>query len=131
MKHFILFLIFSFFGEVGAEVFFSSIHDYIRYRDIAFKGRSYLWVFSLYGIWGIIISPLYNLIEPIPFVIRGFIYLAVIFIGEFIYGYILKLTIKKCPWEYKGSILVNTWSLVKIDLVLVTFQVAIGSSLQY
>jgi hypothetical protein len=42
------------------------------------------------------------LIEVIPFIIRGFIYLAVIFAGELSYGYLLKLIIKKCPWEYKG-----------------------------
>ena len=94
MEYLVLFLIFSFFG-VGVEVFFSSIHDYIRYRDIAFKGRSYLWMFILYGIWGIIIGPLYNLIADIPFLIRSFIYLVVIFIGELGYGYFLKLVIKK------------------------------------
>ncbi len=121
MKYLILFLIFSFFG-VGVEVFFSSIHDYIRYKDIAFKGRSYLWMFPLYGIWGIIIGPLYNLIEFIPFVIRGFIYLAVIFIGEFAYGCILKLIIKKCPWEYKGR-----WTLLGIvNLLYLPFWLAFG-----
>jgi hypothetical protein len=101
MKYLVLFLIFSFFG-VGIEVLFSSIHDYIRYRDISFKGRSYLWMFPLYGIWGLAIGPLYGLIEVIPFVLRGFVYLAVIFAGELSYGYLLKFIIKKCPWEYKG-----------------------------
>jgi len=102
VEYLILFFIFSFFG-VGVEVFFSSIHDYIRYKDIAFKGRSYLWMFILYGMWGIIIGPLYHLIANIPFLIRSLIYLAVIFIGELGYGYLLKLLIKKCPWEYKGK----------------------------
>ncbi|GAH27387.1 unnamed protein product, partial [marine sediment metagenome] len=37
MKYLTLFLIYSFFG-VGIEVFFSSIKDYIRYKDIAFRG---------------------------------------------------------------------------------------------
>jgi hypothetical protein len=101
MKYLVLFLILSFFG-VGIEVIFSSIHDYVRNKDISLKGRSYLWMFPLYGIWGLVIGPLYNLIEVIPFIIRGFIYLAVIFAGELSYGYLLKLIIKKCPWEYKG-----------------------------
>jgi len=101
MKYLVLFLIFSFFG-VGIEVIFSSIHDYVRNKDISLKGRSYLWMFPLYGIWGLVIGPLYDLIEVIPFILRGFIYLAVIFAGELSYGYLLKLIIKKCPWEYKG-----------------------------
>lgn len=101
MKYLVLFLIFSFFG-VGIEVLFSSIHDYIRNKDISFKGRSYIWMFPLYGIWGLVIGPLYGLIEVVPFVLRGFVYLAVIFAGELSYGYLLKLVIKKCPWEYKG-----------------------------
>jgi hypothetical protein len=100
MKYLILYLIFSFFG-VGIEVIFSSIHDYIRYRDISLKGRSYLWMFPLYGIWGIIIGPLYDLISFIPFILRGFIYLAVIFIGELSYGLLLKLIFGRCPWEYQ------------------------------
>lgn len=101
MEYLILFFIFSFFG-VGIEVFFSSIHDYIKKKDISLKGRSYLWMFPLYGIWGIIIGPLYDLTASIPFFLRGLIYLAVIFIGELSYGYLLKLIIKKCPWEYSG-----------------------------
>jgi hypothetical protein len=102
MKYLILFLVFSFFG-VGVEVFFSSIHDYIRYRDTSLKGRSYLWMFPLYGIWGIVIGPLYYILRGIPFFARGFIYLVIIFIGELGYGYFLKATIKKCPWEYRGK----------------------------
>ena len=101
MEYFILFLIFSFLG-VGIEVIFSSIHDYMKNKDISLKGRSYLWMFLLYGIWGLIIGPLYNLTKTIPFLLRGFIYLVVIFVGELAYGYLLKLIIKKCPWKYKG-----------------------------
>jgi len=108
MKYLILFFIYSFFG-VGIEVFFSSIHDYIRYKDIAFRGRSYLWMFPLYGSLGLIIEPLYNLIKFIPFLLRGFIYLVIILAGELIYGYILKLIIKKCPWEYKTK-----WTIMGI-----------------
>ena len=66
MEYFILFLIFSFLG-VGIEVIFSSIHDYMKNKDISLKGRSYLWMFLLYGIWGLIIGPLYNLTKTIPF----------------------------------------------------------------
>jgi len=108
MRYLILFLVFSFFG-VGVEVFFSSIHNYIRFRDISLKGRSYLWMFPIYGAWGLIIDPLYRLIDFIPFLVRGLIYLAIIFAGEFIYGCILKVVIKKCPWEYSGR-----WTLLGV-----------------
>ncbi|MCL4377822.1 MAG: putative ABC transporter permease [Actinobacteria bacterium] len=108
MKYLILFFIYSFFG-VGVEVFFTSIKDYIKTRDIAFRGRSYLWMFPIYGVMGIIIGPLYNAIIKAPFILRGFIYMAVIFIGEFIYGYLLKLIIKKVPWEYKSK-----WAIMGI-----------------
>jgi hypothetical protein len=121
MEYVILFLIFSFFG-VGVEVLFSSIHGYIRSKDLSFKGRSYLWMFLLYGIWGVIIGPLYNLIKPVPFVARGFIYLVVIFLGELSYGYLLKLAIKKCPWEYKGS-----WTIGgTVRIIYLPFWLAFG-----
>ena len=112
MKYLILFFIYSFFG-VGVEVFFTSIHDYIRYKDVALRGRSYLWMFPLYGCAGIVIEPLYNLIASVPFVLRGFIYMIVIFAAEFVYGLLLKLIIKKCPWEYRSK-----WAImgvVRID----------------
>ncbi len=128
MKYIILFLVFSFFG-VGVEVFFSSIHDYIRYRDKALKGRSYLWMFPIYGIWGLAIGPLYNMINFIPFILRGFIYLVVIFAGEFGYGCLLKITIKKCPWEYKGR-----WALLGVvNLLYLPFWLVFGyiSELMY
>lgn len=102
MKYLILFFFFSLFG-VGVEVFFSSIHDFIRYKDLAFKGRSYLWMFPLYGLMGIIIGPLYEALIDIPFLLRGFVYMILIFAAEFAYGYLLKLIIKKCPWEYKSK----------------------------
>ncbi|MDD5660253.1 MAG: hypothetical protein PHR39_09645 [Actinomycetota bacterium] len=101
-------MIYSFFG-VGIEIIFTSIHDYIRYKDIALKGRSYLWMFLIYGCFGLIIKPLYPLISFIPFVIRGLIYTAIIFVGEFAYGFLLKLIIKKVPWEYK-----TRWSILGI-----------------
>ena len=48
MKYLILFFLYSFVG-ISVEVFFTSIHDYIKTRDIAFRGRSYLWMFPIYG----------------------------------------------------------------------------------
>ncbi len=101
MKYLLLFFIYSFFG-VGIEVFFTSIHDFIRYRDRSLKGRSYLWMFPIYGSLGLIIGPLYDFLRPIHFLLRGLIYMAVIFAAEFCYGYFLKLIIGKCPWEYKS-----------------------------
>ena len=102
MKYLILFFLYSFLG-IGVEVFFTSIHDYIKTRDIAFRGRSYLWMFPIYGVLGIIIGPLYDSLIKVPFIFRGLIYMVVIFAGEFIYGYLLKLILKKCPWEYKSK----------------------------
>jgi hypothetical protein len=121
MKYLILFFIYSLFG-VGIEVFFTSIGDYIKHKDISFQGKSYLWMFSIYGSWGLIIEPLYHLIIFIPFILRGFIYLFVIMAGEFIYGYILKLTIKKCPWEYRTK-----WTILGfVNLTYIPFWLIFG-----
>ncbi|MGM0368251.1 MAG: putative ABC transporter permease [Actinomycetota bacterium] len=121
MKYILLFLVYSFFG-VGVEVFFTSIHDFLKYRNISLKGRSYLWMFPIYGSLGLIIEPLYNLISGIPFVFRGFIYMAVIFAGEFIYGYLLKLLLKKCPWEYKSR-----WAIMGVvKITYLPFWLAFG-----
>ncbi|MDD3777717.1 MAG: hypothetical protein PHN32_08960 [Actinomycetota bacterium] len=113
MKYLLLFLIYSFLG-VGIEVFFTSIHDFIRYRDLSFKGRSYLWMFPIYGSLGLVIGPLYNNLQVVPFIARGFIYMAIIFAAEFAYGFLLKLAIGKCPWEYHSR-----WAIM--GLVKVTY----------
>jgi hypothetical protein len=70
-------------------------------------------MFPIYGAMGIIIGPLYNAIIKVPFILRGFIYMLVIFAGEFIYGYLLKLIIKKVPWEYKSKRAIM--GIVRID----------------
>jgi hypothetical protein len=121
MKYLILFLLFSFFG-VGIEVFFTSIGDFFKNKDLSFCGKSYLWMFPIYGSWGLVIGPLYHLISPVPFLLRGFIYLFIIMSGEFIYGYLLKLAIKKCPWEYKKK-----WTLMGfVNFTFIPFWLIFG-----
>ena len=112
MKYIILMFLFSFFG-VGIEVFFTSIHDYFKTKDISLKGRSYFWMFIVYGSYGLLIDPLYNAISSFNIFLRALIYMCVIFMGEFIFGLIFKMVLKKCPWEYKTGITIM--GIVKIN----------------
>jgi len=121
MKYLLLFLVFSFFG-VGIEVFFTAIGHYIKNKNLSFQGKSYLWMFPIYGSLGLIIEPLYHALKAVPFIFRGFIYLLVIMAGEFISGYILRLIIKKCPWEYKTK-----WSVMGlVNLAYAPFWLIFG-----
>jgi hypothetical protein len=112
MKYIILMFLFSFFG-VGTEVFFTSIHDYFKTKDNRLKGRSYFWMFIVYGSYGLLIDPLYNAISSLNIFLRALIYMCVIFMGEFIFGLIFKMVLKKCPWEYKTGITIM--GIVKIN----------------
>lgn len=105
-------ILYSFFG-VGIEVFFTSIHDYFKTKDIRLKGRSYFWMFFVYGAYGLLIDPLYKAISSFHFILRALIYMAVIFLGEFIFGLFFKFILKKCPWEYKTGITIM--GIVKIN----------------
>jgi hypothetical protein len=128
MKYLILMLLFSFFG-VGTEVFFTSIHDYLKSRDISLKGRSYLWMFLVYGAYGLIISPLYNAISDIHLFLRALVYTAVIFSGELGFGLFFKLILKKCPWEYPTGKTIK--KVVKLNYLPFWFVFGIASEYLY
>jgi hypothetical protein len=58
-------------------------------------------MFFIYGMI-VFLEPLFRYIQPLPFALRGLIYMGCIFAGEFLTGSLLKRA-DICPWDYSGQ----------------------------
>ncbi|MGE0128428.1 MAG: hypothetical protein AB7U82_10145 [Blastocatellales bacterium] len=95
------FLLYGFLGWC-VEVFWSAIEDAWRkgLRDWRLRGQSYLWSFPLYGLAALLFEPLHDAIRALPWVARGMIYVAAIWVVEYTAGWMLKRSVGACPWDY-------------------------------
>ena len=98
----------------------------------AFKGdkslscRTYLWMFPIYGT-GVILEPAHEFIRGFILIYRGFIWAAIIFLIEYISGYILKRAIGRCPWDYDsgGEVIASVNGIIRLDYLPVWFCVGL------
>lgn len=80
------------------EILFTAMNS-LRRRDMTLKGNTSLWMFPIYGSIAFL-KPLFTLLKPLHFIIRGIIYAICIFFGEYVSGrWLTKRDI--CPWNYK------------------------------
>lgn len=82
------------------EITFTSLHALQR-REHTLKGSTSIWMFPIYGSIAFL-KPLFLCMRHLHVVLRGTIYAALIFCGEYISGRFLSAK-KICPWNYKNS----------------------------
>ncbi|MDD3890010.1 MAG: hypothetical protein PHR65_08830, partial [Syntrophomonadaceae bacterium] len=89
---------FIIYGMVGwvTEVVFTGTASLIS-GSILLSGYTYLWMFPIYGM-AIFLEPLHDQIRTSPWLIRGLIWTAAIFMIEYLSGWVLKNLIGICPW---------------------------------
>lgn len=92
--------------------------DSFRRRDPSLTGRSSLWMFPIYGC-AAFIGPLSRKLKGKSPFLRGNIYMAAIFLGEFISGKYLKRK-NCCPWDYSGTPF-NIDGVIRLDYAPVWF----------
>lgn len=73
----------------------------LRRRDMRLMGTTSIWMFPIYGS-AAFLKPLFKLLQKVPFIIRGVIYMSLIFSAEFISGRFLTKH-RLCPWDYSKS----------------------------
>ena len=88
--------------------------------------KTYLWMFPIYGL-GIILEPAHELIRGFLWIYRGFIWAAIIFAIEYATGYILKITLGDCPWDYdkNGEVIASVKGIIRLDFLPVWFCVGL------
>jgi uncharacterized membrane protein len=84
------------------EILYTGLGSLFIHGDIKLRGQTYLWMFLIYGL-AIFIEPIHNKFRMLPVIMRGVIYVFVIFSIEYATGYILKSIIGVCPWNYAGN----------------------------
>jgi hypothetical protein len=104
-KRIFLFCAFACVGITG-EIFwtaFGDLFDMFQQGNLNWKlqGKSYIWMFPIYGLAGIFFPLIVPLISKLPWILRVSIYATGILIVEFITGGLLDLFTGQCPWEYK------------------------------
>lgn len=69
-------------------------------RDYRLVGKTYLWMFPIYGSAGICFEPVHDLIRDLWWFDRGLVWVLLCFAIEYVAGWLLKKLIGRCPWDY-------------------------------
>jgi len=119
-KKLLITLIFGLFGTT-TEVYFTAFSNLIsefrinEQSDLTLKGESYVWMFFIYALIGPIFNFIYPLVIKFHVIIRIIFYGVAILIIEFLTGFLLEMTIGKCPWEYDSGI--TFFGYVRLDFI--------------
>lgn len=91
------------YGSLGIclEIFWTGFRSLIN-QDYTMEGRTYIWMFFIYGL-AIFLEPIHERIRGQNLILRGFIYMILIYIVEFLTGLLLRAFIGQCPWNYTGN----------------------------
>lgn len=107
MKKTILLRKYIIYGLLGIclEVFWTGFKSLLN-TDYTMEGTTYIWMFFIYG-FAVFLEPIHDRIREQNVILRGFIYMILIYIVEFITGWLLRIFIGVCPWNYIDSRSIN------------------------
>jgi len=98
---------FLIYGAIGCcfEIVFTGIKHLIasQFRDWTLRGKSYIWMFPIYGLLAFLFEPVHNAIRLWFWPLRGLIYVAGFYTVEFSTGWLLQKFTGKCPWDYSRA----------------------------
>ena len=119
LRHVIFMIVgFACFG-ITVEVFFTAFTALLTQNPLcgkplmAMAGTSYVWMAFIYGLIPILGILLHDKAKPIPFWIRLPLYVVIIYVIEFVSGYLLQLVTGSCPWHYTSGH--NIMGLIQLD----------------
>ncbi|MBE5964106.1 MAG: hypothetical protein E7252_04110 [Lachnospira sp.] len=100
-------------GLIGVflEVIWTGFMSFTN-SNFSLMATTSLWMFPIYGC-AAFIKPISRIICNYNFIIRGGIYVMLIFTGEFIFGMILK-NFGICPWNYNNAPY-NVCGVIRLD----------------
>ena len=93
---------FVIYGALGLlmEVLWTGLGS-LKSKNFKLSSTTSLWMFFIYGMVAFL-EPVFRIAAPVPMLVRGLIYAACIFVGEFVTGSLLK-RIEVCPWDYSTA----------------------------
>lgn len=94
------------------ECLFTGLHSILQGKDPKLTCRTSIWMFPIYGMASVL-TPICRFLKGKSALLRGGIYAACIYLGEFVSGTLLQ-KIKACPWDYSHARL-NYKGVVRLD----------------
>lgn len=80
---------------------------------------TYMWMFLIYGM-GIFLEPVHNKIRNLNIILRGGIWVIIIFTIEYFCGWALESMLGHCPWDY-GDGLLSINGYIRLDFTVPWF----------
>ncbi|MGA7988219.1 MAG: hypothetical protein WCB51_07460 [Candidatus Dormiibacterota bacterium] len=92
------------YGVVGVpgEVAFTGARDSLLRKDLRLAGRSYLWMFPIYGLSALLFEPVHDVLRGKPLWQRMAAYSVGIMGVEYVAGMALRKGVGLVPWDYTG-----------------------------
>jgi uncharacterized membrane protein len=92
------------YGGVGLliEVFWTGAYSMIA-GDARLTATTYLWMMPIYGFFGMVSERLHERIRTYPVLVRGLVWAGFIFVVEYACGYLLRVFLGVCPWDYSSA----------------------------
>jgi uncharacterized membrane protein len=105
LYRFILYGIFGCFGELLWTSTSAPVLSLARRSsvDLRLPAQTYLWMFPIYGMGGLIFEQLHAVVGAWPWLVRGLVYMLFIFAGEYVWGWGIERVTGKVPWDYTGA----------------------------
>ncbi len=94
------FIIYGFLGWC-TEIFWTGFNSLLR-GDVTLHGWTYIWMFPIYGL-AIFLEPVHERIRSWPVLLRGGVYVLLIYAIEYATGTMLRSVLGVCPWDYSKS----------------------------
>ena len=95
----IRFVLYGLGGWCG-EVVFTALTESLPRRDWRLVGKTYLWMFPIYGSIVFLYEPVHNLIRDLPVLARAVVWSLGFTTVELISGWLIARVIGRCPWDY-------------------------------
>jgi len=87
---------------VATEVAFTGARDIALRKGWVLQGRSYLWMFPIYGLAAFLFEPVHDAMRSRPLWQRAVVYSAGIMGVEYLAGTALRRAVGVVPWDYTG-----------------------------
>lgn len=124
------------YGLVGCsvEIFFTGAKRLAAsgFRDWSLQGRSYIWMFPIYGSAAFLFEPVHDSLRallPLAWPLRGLVYTAGLFVVEFASGWLLRRLTGRCPWDYSERARFHFHGLIRWDYAPAWFAFTLGLEL--
>lgn len=108
----IRFVIYGFVGWI-IEIVFTGTGSLLA-GSLSLTGYTYLWMFPIYGM-AVFLEPVHNRIRTLVWPLRGFIWVIIIYVIEYLSGWSLQLLIGVCPWDYSSAYSIN--GFIRLDFL--------------